>query len=232
MIRYLVFLAFTFGLAISATAQDTELRSLDAFNEIKVATGIEATIVEGTTNQIEITANGIELDEILSSVKGGHLVVRLKTSLNLWEEGRLDVQAIITYNQELAGIIANSGASIDSDNKVTSENIEIKASSGATLDLDIMCGDVKATVSTGAEMDLKGEARRLDLKFNTGSTFRGFDLQTQKARVKGGTGAEAQITVHEYIQTKVNTGATIEYKGNPSKQDINKGTGGEVRQRS
>lgn len=231
MIRHTVLLILLFGISSTITAQETELRTLDPFTDIKVATGIEATLVEGTTNEIELTVNGIELDEIMTSVKGGQLVVRLKTNLKLWEEGRLDAQVIITYNQELSGIIANSGASIYSDNIVSSDDIEIKASSGATLDLEAKCGDIKAMVSTGAEMRLHGEARRLDLRFNTGASFDGAELLTQKAKVRGGTGANAEINVSDYIKTNVNTGATLDYKGNPSKRDINKGTGGEVRQR-
>lgn len=231
MNRLIIILAFISGLAYSVVAQDSELRSLETFNEIKVATGIEATIVAGSINQIEITSNGIELEEVISSVKSGQLVVKLKTNLSLWKEKKVDVQAVITYHQELSGIYVNSGASIYSDNTVVSETIELSSASGAHMDIEIMCGDVDAAVSTGAEMKIKGEAKRLDLKFNTGASFNGFKLVTQKAKVKGGTGANAEINVVEYIKTNINTGATLDYKGNPSNKNINKGTGGEVRHR-
>ena len=196
MDRFIFFLAFIFGLTISVQGQESELRSLESFTKIKVATGIDATIVEGLINQIEITGDGIELDEIISSVNGDQLVVRLKTN-----------------------------------NTVSSENMELNASSGANLDIEILCGDIEAIVSTGAEMKLKGEARRLDLRFNTGASFSGFNLLTQKVKVKGGTGANAEINVAEYLKTNINTGATLDYKGNPAKKDINKGTGGEVKHR-
>ena len=229
MNRFIVYIALIFGLASSVDAQETELRSLTAFNEIKVATGIEATIIEGVTNQIEITTDGFEMEEIISSVKDGQLVVKLKTNINLWRERNIDVQAFITYNQELSEINVNSGASIYSDDTVSSENLELNASSGANLEIEVSCGDIGAVVSTGAEMTVKGEARRLDLRFNTGASFNGFNLVTKKAKIRGGTGANAEINVSEYIKTNVNTGASLKYKGNPSKKDINKGTGGDVR---
>ncbi len=231
MSRYTILLVLIHGLLLPLTGQDTETRSLESFNKIKVATGIEATIIEGSSNEIKISAEGVELDDIKSSINGGELVVKLKTNFNLWKEGKMDVEVIISYTQELEGIYVNSGASIYSDGPVSSENLEISSSSGASLDLDVRCGDIEASVSSGAEIDIKGEASRLDLRFNTGASFRGFDLETQKARVKGGTGGDAKINVTEYIKTNVNTGASLDYKGNPSKKDINKGTGGEVRHR-
>ena len=231
MSRYTILLVLIHGLLLPLTGQDTETRSLESFNRIKVATGIEATIIEGSSNEIKISAKGVELEEIKSSVSGGELVVKLKTNFNLWKEGKMDVKVIISYTQELEGIYVNSGGSIYSDGPVSSEKLEMNASSGASLDLDVKCGDIVASATSGAEIDIKGEASRLELRFNTGASFRGYDLKTQKARVKGGTGADAQINVNEYIKTNVNTGASLYYKGNPSKTDIKKGTGGEVNHR-
>jgi NAD-dependent DNA ligase len=231
MLRTTILFTVIYGLSIPLIGQETETRHLESFNKIKVATGIEVTIVEGTENEIVIFSDGIELEEIKSEIKGGELLVKIKTKLSLLQTNNIDVQARITYVEELESIIANSGASIESENNVSSSILELRATSGASLDLSVICDDIEAGLSSGAEMDIEGESGRLDLRFNTGSSFRGFDLHTQKARVKGGTGGSAEISVSEYIKTNVNTGASIEYKGNPSKKDINKGTGGEVRHR-
>lgn len=232
LLKWLTAAILLVSISSSVLSQGSQTRSLNSFDKIKIANGIEATLIKGDKNEITLTSEDIPLEDIISKVRGGELTVKLKVKLNLWKEKRIDVLAVITYTDDLIGIYANSGGYIEADHSVTTATLDINASSGAHIDIDIVCDDVIVNTNTGAEIELQGVVGRLDLRFNTGATFEGSQLEAGKAKVKGGTGGDASIKVSHYLKTNVNTGASLTYYGSPPKTDINKGTGGEVRQRS
>lgn len=218
-------------LSTLAIGQETDTRSLSQFDKISVATGIKANIVAGDKNEIKITARGIELEKIESSVEDGQLVVKIKRKWNNWgSPSKSEVKALITYNSELEGIAASSGASIDSDNTIISDHLELDASSGADIDVDVMSQSVAVDVSSGARIETRGKTSTLDVEVSSGSTYKGYDLLSQDAKVDGSSGASAKISVSNSLNVDVSSGASVKYKGDPSIKNIDKSSGGSVKQ--
>lgn len=209
--------------------QETETRSLSNFDEISVATGINATLVSGNKNEIKITAKGVELENVKSEIENGKLVVKIKKKWNDWSSKRTDVSATITYSQELEGVSSSSGASVRTENSIISDNLELAASSGASLEVDIQCRSVNVDVSSGARIEASGSTTDITIDISSGSTYRGYGLSAKNATIEGSSGASAQISVSNSLEADVSSGASVKYKGNPSNKDIDKSSGGSVK---
>lgn len=222
------------GLAICITsatfAQDTETRDVsDNFDAISVSSGIDATLVKGNTNEVEITASGVDLDKVTVNVKRGKLEIGLKQKWwSSWGK-RKNIDVVITYTSELEGIYASSGSTVESHQTIKADELSLKTSSGANIDLDIDANDVDIELSSGATMDLSGYANKAQIDLSSGAGLDAYDLEGEKIEIDGSSGASASIHVTESLDADVSSGASVKYKGNPSDTSIDKSSGGSVR---
>jgi len=224
-----ILLFLSIAVSLIAYGQDSETRSLSNFDEISVATGIDATIVSGNKNEIKITAKGVDLDKVSSEISNGELVVKIKRKWNDWSSRKTDVTAVITYAQELEGVSSSSGASVHSENSIVSDKLELDASSGSSLEVAVQCREVIVEISSGARIETSGSTSDLTIDMSSGSTYKGYDLSAKNANIEGSSGASAQISVNNSLEADVSSGASVKYKGSPSNKDIDKSSGGSVR---
>ncbi len=219
--------------SIGLSAQNTETRELNTFDQIHVATGIHATLIPGNTNKIVLTAKGIDLDKVKSQVKDGALTVKITNNkLWNWSIKKQKVEALITYASELEEISTSSGASIVSEHDIISNDLSIEASSGSKIHVDLVSDEVAIEVSSGASIKAGGRTTDLEVDISSGASFKGYDLVADNVDVDGSSGASARVNVTENLVVDVSSGSSVKYKGNPKTKDIEKSSGGSVRQSS
>jgi len=230
-LRIQLFAAFLFISLSAVVAQDQETRSLDEFEKISVATGIEATLVKGSSNSIDITVDNMDLDRVETEVNNGALKVRVDQNWlkNLFGKSRRHkVEVVITYTEELRAVKSSSGAYVETDGVIETRRISLSSSSGANMNVEIEASEAKASVSSGASMKTYGETNYLEVSVSSGASYNGKKLIAQEVEAKASSGASAQLVAEESIKAKSSSGASITYKGSPSDRDISKSSGGSV----
>ena len=213
-------------------AQDSETRNVESFEGVKVSSGVSAELVKGSTNKVEITVEGIDIDKVTTEVKKGVLKVGVETKWwNNWGgRKRSKIKAVITYAQDLNGIAAGSGSSLTSEQTIESDDLDLDVSSGASMDLDIEVDDASIDISSGATLRLSGSAESTEIDLSSGSNINAYSFMTKRADIDGSSGSTAKIHVVDALVADVSSGASVKYKGNPSQRDIDKSSGGSVRQ--
>lgn len=103
------------------------------------------------------------------------------------------------------GLVATIGG-------VDSDQLRLKVTSGAELDIEGQCYRLKLGAHTGAQVDAKG-------------------LQCEKARVKTNTGAEVEVFVTDTVKASAHLGAQVRIYGDPEKVSRRETLGGNVDQR-
>lgn len=210
--------------------QDSETRSVDSFDEVSVATGIDATLVKGSKNQVEIEVDNVDLDNIITEVRGGKLVVKVEQ--NFWKNilgksRNRDVDVVITYTEDLEGLSISSGARVETDGAIETRDIEISCSSGANGDIEVEASEVEISVSSGAYMAIEGETAFLDVSVSSGASFKGKGLLADDVEASASSGASASVYADKSLKAKASSGGSISYKGDPN-TDIKKSSGGSV----
>ena len=221
-----------FSLAfITAQATDRETRNLDSFSGISVSSGVDAKLIKGNTNEIQITVKGIELERIKTQIKNDVLVVSVKNKRSWFSRwNKKDIDVVITYSDDLDRIAASSGSNLYSDHTLVTEDLEIDASSGAHIDVEVDAQDVDIDISSGSVVDLRGTGSSVYVDSSSGSSLRAYDLVTDRLNTEGSSGSSVQITVLNNLKVDVSSGASVQYRGNPENKDIDKSSGGSVRQ--
>jgi len=232
VLTYLKLTLFTLA-SITADASDRETRDLRDFSGVSVSAGVDATLVKGDHNEITITVDGIELDRVRTDIKGDVLEVSVKQKrwwFGSWKKKDIDV--VITYNGDLEELRASSGSQLHAEQTITADNLDIKVSSGASINIEINTDHLNLDMSSGSTAQLTGIADAAYVGTSSGATLKAYSLKTDKADIDSSSGSTVKISVVNDLVVDVSSGAGISYKGNPINRDIDKSSGGSVRQTS
>ena len=214
--------------AFAGNKDKTEIRNVRNFNGIKVATGIDLYIIMGNTEEVKIVADDDIIDDIVTEVKDGTLHIYLDKN-NWFNWGRINEtrKAYVTVEQ-LGMIDASSGSDVRSENTLKGDDMEIEASSGSDVYLDLVYKNVSLKTSSGSDAKLTGKAKYFTASASSGSDIVARDFETEKCKVKASSGSDATVNVSDELIAKASSGADIRYYGNPRTKDTEESSGGDV----
>lgn len=207
------------------TTQDRNIS--EDFSEIKSSSGMDVFLTQGEENKVVV-----EIDENLqqyveTTVLNG--VLKIGTAENI--KSAKAKKVYVTY-KELDKIEASSGSEVKANSVIKSQNLSLKASSGAEIDLVVFSQHLTATASSGAEIDVSGKATSITAQASSGSEIDAKELLVINCNAKASSGAEISVNVKENIDAKASSGGDIKYYGNPTKVTSNKSSAGRVKKAS
>lgn len=221
--NYLLFVV-TFLVSLNLVAQtNQETRELQSFNAVKVSNSIEAELVKGDRNELEISASGIELDRISSKIDKQVLDVKI-TGSNF---GATSVKVKITY-RDINEVSASTAARVFVKDPLAGKMVKINAATSSYLEAQVDTHSLLVDAATNAKVFINGNAHTLDLKAFTNAEINGENLEVDKAKVRVNTAASANFTVNESIEGSAATAGKVLYRGDPNMVDIRTNTGGAI----
>lgn len=206
---------------LAQTSSDS--RSLETFNAVKVMNSIEAELVKGDVNEIEITASGIGLDRIETKINNRTLTVQVKGS-NI---GSSSIKAKITYI-DIDELSATTSARIFVKDILNSKQVTLSAATSSYIEAEVNTQKLTLDAATKAKIFVTGTAENLDLNAFTDAEIDGTNLEVEAAQVRANTAARANFTVNKSIEGRAATAAKIYYQGDPSLIDVRTNTGGVI----
>ena len=222
MFQFLVLLTF----AQALNAQKSEWRSLEAFKDLSASAGIQVTLINSDETKAFIETSAKSLDQLKTEVHGDVLKISWKSGKGNNRTAKVDL-----YFKEIEKIKVSSGASVKSDECITSDEINISASSGASIDLDIYTDSSSLSVSSGAHIVLEGITNKFSCSSSSGAYFKGLDLISEEVTISASSGASTSIFVSQKLVASASSGGSVKYDGDPEEVDLNVGkySGGSVR---
>lgn len=231
--------------ALAAAPAFAESRSLEltSFSRIHVSAGLTAKLIQADTQSVTIEAASQDLiDELDIRVEDGELLAGATKNGNILDfifSGGL-VGMMFRENQparltiavpDLTAIQVSAGADLASEG-FEAGNLSVAAHAGANIHLD----DVKADVlhlssSSGADLDIFGSCKTLNLEYSTGSDIDASGLTCENVTVDGSTGADARVAASGTVTGSVSTGADLTLFGDASDINVQASTGGDVNMR-
>ena len=206
-----------------ATTAFADTRSLSPFDEIILSGNVSALLVEGDEENIDIKNDADRLDFYVEGktlkVKATDLVKYNKTPT---------VKVIITY-KKLRGLRARAGASAYTQQPISGDQLDLKFSSGASGEIEVVQNSLEVSVSEGGDLELQGQTDWQEIKVGTGGTLSAYKLKAANSVVRANTGGSAKITTTQSLDAKANTGGNITYKGDPRKVQRKDGLSGTIR---
>lgn len=209
-------------------AQDADVRELDGFDSISVGGGIDVTIRQGAQFRVEVEADDAE--DVSTVVRAGTLHVgRTRSLFGFFNWGTAgDVRVTLP---SLRSVSASGGADVMSAGTITGDSLQIRASGGADVTMNVDVGFVEVQASGGSDVRLAGSAGMANVRTNGGSDTDARDFVADSADVQSSGGSDIAITVRNAIVARASGGSDILYLGDPVSVDVASSGGGDVTHR-
>ncbi len=223
--------AFGISQAIAGNSDETEIRQVKNFKEIKVSAGIDLYLTMGETEEVRIVADDDIIDDIKTEVKDGALHIYMKNNnwFN-WSRANKSRKAYVTV-KELEAIRASSGSDVRTSNTLKGERLMVTASSGSDVEIDVFYKNLKIDTSSGSDARVSGKVKNLEAESSSGSSIKAQDLESQNCKAKASSGSDIFVSVSDEFYARASSGADIRYSGNPSVRDTDESSGGDIKQR-
>ncbi|EON75908.1 hypothetical protein ADIS_3603 [Lunatimonas lonarensis] len=200
-----------------------ETRPLPAFNAAKISNGIEVVFVKGDKHEIEITASGIELSRVETSVTNREFEMKI-TGVT---PRSATVKATITYVQ-LESIQTNTSARAFLRDPMVVRVARLSAATSSYIEAEVQVQELVLEAQTNAKIFVKGKTSKLDFSAATNSEIEGDGLEVAHAEVKINTNAKGSFRVTESLRGTAATRGRITYSGDPKILDVKTNTGGAI----
>jgi hypothetical protein len=202
---------------------EKEARKIDDFSEIEVSHGINVYLTMGNTNHLEVETNEELMDKLVTEVRGDKLKIYFEGTFIWAKTANVYLEARTIYK-----ISASGGSDVKGENELKTENLELRASGGSDIRLEVDVEDLEVEVSGGADVELIGEATYIEANTSGGSDLKAFDLITQTARLEASGGSDIKVFVEDDLEANASGGADIRYRGNPRNLETRDSSGGDV----
>ena len=200
-----------------------EVRQVAEFDQIHVSRGMNVYVTQGSPAKVVVIADNNLHEVIETKVEGGILKVYVNENVRWAKEKKVMVTV-----EKLTGVQTTSGSNAWSQNQIMSENLELKASSGANLTMDLNAKYLKADCSSGANIKLSGLAKEAELETSSGANLKGEELKAENCKMRASSGGNVSSTVNGRLEAHASSGGNVVYFGEPTETDVNTSSGGNI----
>ena len=204
-------------------AQNKVVRDIDPFDQVKISNDLKVTFKKSDKEKITIVAQGIGYDKIVSKISGRSLNLKVKTGVLK----KTDVQILVEY-VKLRSIDASNQASVNFEEKVFGDELMLKATGGAVINIEAELSALNATVSNGGRIDISGCAELLEANVKIGSKLNAYEFETKKGYVKSNTNSDVVVWVQDRLEASAGSKAEVKYRGKPKEVKTSTSLGGKI----
>jgi uncharacterized Zn-binding protein involved in type VI secretion len=205
------------GIQVKAEA-DRQTRKVDSFTEISLRIGAKVYLEQGEKRSLEIEAKPSTLEEIITEVKDGKLIIRFPNKDFFWKTFQPGEITIHITTPEINGLgLSGSGDIIAEDNiKTKVMNLAVSGSGNIRLS-DLSAEQVKSVISGSGNIILAGKTAAQDLSVNISGSgnFKGLDYTANDVTIKVSGSGNVGIEANKNLYIRLAGSGNVTYKGKP-----------------
>jgi len=203
------------GIQVQAEEQN---RKVDPFTEISLRIGAKVHLEQGAKQNLEIVAKSSTLDEIVTEVKDGKLIIRFPNKDYFWKTFQPGEITIYITTPEIDGLGISGSGDIIAENEIKTKILDLGVSGSGNIRLSELSAErVKATISGSGDIVLAGKAAAQDLSvaISGSGNFKGFDYSADDVSVKIAGSGNVDVEANKNLYVRLAGSGNVTYKGNP-----------------
>ena len=198
----------------------TQIRRVDAFQEIEVHTAANIYIIQGEP-KFEMKGTEQMMANVEVLVENNKLIVKEKNSIGT-RTGKL--QLYITTDS-LVNVLHTEVGSIESSNTLTFPEWSISTSAVNDASLDIECNNFNYHQTGVGSVNITGTADHVSYSNSGAGNMDGSDLEAKHVDVNGTGVGSFYVYATEQLNINLSGAGSVNYKGNPRIQQNISGIG-------
>ncbi|EAY25846.1 head GIN domain-containing protein [Microscilla marina] len=215
-ILYILSLLPIFLMTMSnAYAQNKTNVEYDASNTTRLKVGgyIQVELIEGDKEKVVFSASEEVKKLIKIKARKGRLSILAKQK---YLKSLSPVKPKIkVYYKHLKALKVRNGAKLTGQHLIKAKYFDLVVIEGAYVTLKLQTKDLKARVSTGADVALSGTTDTFEAKVKMGSMLDAYTFKSNVCFVRTSMGANAKVFARELLRMSAGMGSSIKYEGNP-----------------
>ena len=188
----------------------TEKRKTGNFTGISAGEGFDVEVRMGTVTEVTVESDDNVIRHIETEVSGDDLKIRLARNRS-FSDAHLRVYITMPV---LLRIRSSSDANVTVNDIITSkERLSFKASSSGEITADVEAPEIQVEASSGATIKLNGRTMNYTASASSGASIRTTDLLSENTTVTASSGASVQVHASVRLKASASSGADIHYHG-------------------
>ncbi|TMM56786.1 DUF2807 domain-containing protein [Maribacter algarum] len=188
---------------------DTRTVSED-FTKVSASEGLMVYVTQANEFSIEVEADENVIDLIETDIRDGKLRIHAEQNI-----GRATKNIYVSL-PKVTVLRSSSGAHLTTKNTIKTNELEIDASSGAQLDLDVATNEIDIDASSGANLSVTGTADEAVVDVSSGGNINAKNLETRTCNADASSGGNVKIQVSKSLVADASSGGNISYSGDPN----------------
>src|SRR4051812_42449512 len=189
----------------------TENRAVtEDFKKIKVSNGIKVSVEQADKASITVEADDNLQEHIITKIENGVLKIETDENFNASETPVVKVKTPI-----INVLSADSGSEITSQNILITENINVKATSGSEINIEVEADAIKIESKSGSSIEVNGKALKLETFSSSGSKIDAENLMTNEVTAKAESGSKTSVYPIVKLAAEASSGGDINYHKHP-----------------
>ncbi len=213
--KSLLTILFTITCIVNASSQITkENRSITGFKAIRVTSGIDLYIKQGSSESVTVSAEKDKLDNIITELKDGALSISVENSKWGWFNWNTKPVKVYVTIKDLTGISATGGSDVYSEGKLDLIKLNVSATGGSDIKLEVDADEIICHTTGGSDVSLSGTTSVFKASSTGGSDLKASNLKANYCSVSSTGGSDAYVWAEKEISISATGGSDVYYKGN------------------
>jgi hypothetical protein len=207
-----------FILTGSKVQAEEQTRKVDPFTEISLRIDAKVHLEQGAKQNLEIVAKSSTLDEIVTEVKDGKLIIRFPNKDYFWKTFQPGEVTIYITTPEINGLGISGSGDIIAENDIKTKILDLGVSGSGNIKLSELSAErVKSTISGSGDIVLAGKTAAQDLSvvLSGSGNFKGLDFSADDVSIKIAGSGNVDVQANNNLYVRLAGSGNITYKGKP-----------------
>jgi len=212
---FILFALFLTGIHVQAEEQT---REVDAFTEISLRVGAKLHLVQGPKRSLELVAKPSTMEELITEVKDGKLIIRFPNKNYLWSTFNPGDITIYVTTPEINGLGVSGSGDIIAEDEIKTKIMDLAVSGSGNIKLSELSAErVKTAISGSGDIVLTGKtvAQDLSVVISGSGNFKGMNYSVDDVTVKISGSGNVETEANKNLYVRLAGSGNVTYKGHP-----------------
>jgi len=222
------FILFTFILIGIQVRAEEQTRKVDKFTSISLRISANVQLEQGENQNLKIVAKSSTLEEILTEVKDGELIIRFPNKNYFWNDFNPGEITIYITTAEINRLGVSGSGDIIAEDEIKAKSLDLSVSGSGNIKLmELSAEQVKTTISGSGNIYLAGKTAAEDLSaaISGSGNLKALDFNADDVNVKVSGSGNVSIEANKNLNVRVSGSGNVNYKGDPMIDSAISGSG-------
>lgn len=209
---------FAFSLLTTKANAEEQTRKVEPFSEISLRVAAKLHLEQSAKQSLEIVAKSSTLEQLITEVKGGKLIIRFPNENLFWKNFQPGDITIYVSCPEINGLGISGSGDIIAEKEISTKSLSLGVSGSGNIKLEnLKATAVTGTISGSGDIVLAGAtaAQDLSVTISGSGNLKALDFSADDVSVRIAGSGNVGIEARKNLYVRLAGSGNVAYKGHP-----------------